>query len=529
MWNTSDFTVQNTTNVSDSFSYGDGNWEVLVLLPIMLFGITGNILVCMAVSMEKRLQSVTNYFLLSLAITDLLVSVVVMPFSMIHQFFGYWPFDYIVCDMYVTSDVLMCTSSILHLCTISLERYLAIRSPLSLRNKSKGVVLWKIVLVWASSLAITSPITILGIVDQKNVLNNKQCALTNEYFIIYGSTAAFFIPLGIMITTYGLTVRLLHKQSQLCNPSKDQEGEPMMRRSVSRRAKFRQRVKFEPRRTKSCPNKNCRDSNYSQYLRTRSVRECKHGAKSELDKLEMTPPSSPHLTVPDIGNDLDTISEENHNNGIDWRKSSLTGTTCSIISEDSPKRSILSSPLPHRSIRSNHSMNGSESPSPKRLKNLVSRHQLVLKATSILLLRKDQVSENEQSDKQSMSPRHDQDDVNTEHKASKVLGVVFGIFVICWAPFFIVNILTVLCHDCQFQPLLFTTFVWLGYVSSTLNPIIYTIFNKTFKMTFVKLLRCRYRTIQKSLRVRWHSRNGYQSTFRTHSYYSSDDKVESQL
>lgn len=89
MWNTSDFIFYNSSNisvnVSDTATY---NWEVLVLLPIMLFGIMGNILVCMAVSMEKRLQSVTNYFLLSLAITDLLVSVIVMPFSIIHQFFG---------------------------------------------------------------------------------------------------------------------------------------------------------------------------------------------------------------------------------------------------------------------------------------------------------------------------------------------------------------------------------------------------------------------------------------------------------
>jgi hypothetical protein len=93
MWNISDSTVPNKSNNSDTDAVDAVvyNWEVLVLLPIMLFGMTGNILVCMAVSMEKRLQSVTNYFLLSLAITDLLVSVIVMPLSIVHQFFGKFP------------------------------------------------------------------------------------------------------------------------------------------------------------------------------------------------------------------------------------------------------------------------------------------------------------------------------------------------------------------------------------------------------------------------------------------------------
>ena len=91
MWNLTGFSIQNDSNFTNTTMEMEYNFEVFVLLPIMLFGITGNILVCMAVSMEKRLQSVTNYFLLSLAITDLLVSVIVMPFSMIHQFFGkYW-------------------------------------------------------------------------------------------------------------------------------------------------------------------------------------------------------------------------------------------------------------------------------------------------------------------------------------------------------------------------------------------------------------------------------------------------------
>ena len=88
MWNFTGKHLQNDSNFTNTTQEMEYHFEVFVLVPIMLFGITGNILVCMAVSMEKRLQSVTNYFLLSLAVTDLLLSVIVMPLSMIHQFFG---------------------------------------------------------------------------------------------------------------------------------------------------------------------------------------------------------------------------------------------------------------------------------------------------------------------------------------------------------------------------------------------------------------------------------------------------------
>lgn len=49
---------------------------------------SGNILVCLAVSWERRLQNMTNYFLMSLAIADLLVSLLVMPLAMIVEMFG---------------------------------------------------------------------------------------------------------------------------------------------------------------------------------------------------------------------------------------------------------------------------------------------------------------------------------------------------------------------------------------------------------------------------------------------------------
>ena len=65
-----------------------GNWMLLLLSPVCLFGIGGNILAIMAISLERRLQNVTNYFLLSLAVTDLLVSLIVMPLSIINGVTG---------------------------------------------------------------------------------------------------------------------------------------------------------------------------------------------------------------------------------------------------------------------------------------------------------------------------------------------------------------------------------------------------------------------------------------------------------
>lgn len=82
--------------------------------------------------------------------------------------------------------------------------------------------------------------------------------------------------------------------------------------------------------------------------------------------------------------------------------------------------------------------------------------------------------------------------VANEQKASKVLGLVFFAFVICWTPFFILNIYFAACPTCYVSDTLVNVCLWLGYVSSTINPIIYTIFNRTFKAAFIKILKCDY-------------------------------------
>lgn len=76
---------------------------------------------------------------------------------------GYWPFGMIWCNIYVTCDVLACSASILHMCFISLGRYLGIRNPLGTRQSStKKLTSIKIALVWLLAMLISSSITVLG-------------------------------------------------------------------------------------------------------------------------------------------------------------------------------------------------------------------------------------------------------------------------------------------------------------------------------------------------------------------------------
>ena len=82
-------------------------------------------------------------------------------------------------------------------------------------------------------------------------------------------------------------------------------------------------------------------------------------------------------------------------------------------------------------------------------------------------------------------------DSKRERKAAKTLAIITGAFVMCWLPFFIMAILQPVCENCHFNKFVVSLFLWLGYFNSTLNPIIYTIFNLDFRRAFKKLVnRC---------------------------------------
>lgn len=70
-------------NGTDNAEETVNNWWALSALFLAAGTAAGNILVCLAICWERRLQNVTNYFLMSLAITDLMVAILVMPLGIL--------------------------------------------------------------------------------------------------------------------------------------------------------------------------------------------------------------------------------------------------------------------------------------------------------------------------------------------------------------------------------------------------------------------------------------------------------------
>lgn len=73
-----------------------------------------------------------------------------------------------------------------------------------------------------------------------------------------------------------------------------------------------------------------------------------------------------------------------------------------------------------------------------------------------------------------------------EKRAALMVGILIGVFVLCWIPFFLTELITPLC-SCHIPPIWKSVFLWLGYSNSFFNPLIYTAFNKNYNNAFRNL------------------------------------------
>ncbi|XP_053166735.1 D(1) dopamine receptor-like [Hemicordylus capensis] len=187
---------------------------------LVLSTLVGNTLVCLAVIRFRHLRSkVTNWFVLSLAVSDLCVALLVMPWKAVTEVAGgLWLFGSRFCDTWVAFDIMCSTASILHLCIISLDRYWAITSPFRYeRRMTQCLASAMIALAWTLSILISFIPVQLHWHKAKDwgppEPRLPRCdTRLNRPYAIASSLISFYIPVAIMMGTYTRIYRIAQAQ-----------------------------------------------------------------------------------------------------------------------------------------------------------------------------------------------------------------------------------------------------------------------------------------------------------------------------
>ncbi|XP_053711276.1 5-hydroxytryptamine receptor 4 [Synchiropus splendidus] len=214
----------------------------------------GNVLLVISIGFFKQLQSNTNFFVMSLAVADCLVGLMVMPYSMIRTIEGCWFFGGLFCKLHSSLDVMLCTASIFHLSCIAFDRYLAVCNPLVYTLKmSSARVAFLIVISWAVPILISFGPIMLGlhVVGVDVPVPQDVCVfLVNQIYAVMASLIAFYLPMAVMLMAYWKIFKVAKRQAQQISAMESQMAAGVGKDS-SKKQRHRNAMKRERKAAKT--------------------------------------------------------------------------------------------------------------------------------------------------------------------------------------------------------------------------------------------------------------------------------------
>ncbi|XP_051563954.1 cholecystokinin receptor-like [Myxocyprinus asiaticus] len=194
--------------------------RILLYALIFLLSVIGNLLIIVVLVVNKRMRTVTNSFLLSLAISDLMMAVFCMPFTLIPNLLEDFIFGAAMCKIVAyLMGVSVCISTF-SLVAIAIERYSAICNPLKSRAWQTRSHAYKVIaFTWVLSLLIMTPYPIFSTLVTFSKPNNITAHMcrhewpqneVEQAWCILLLFVLFFIPGVVMIIAYGLISRELY-------------------------------------------------------------------------------------------------------------------------------------------------------------------------------------------------------------------------------------------------------------------------------------------------------------------------------
>ncbi|KAG8430797.1 hypothetical protein GDO86_019993 [Hymenochirus boettgeri] len=198
--------------------------RILLYSIIFLLSVFGNTLIIIVLVMNKRLRTITNSFLLSLAISDLMVAILCMPFTLIPNLMENFIFGTVMCKATAYFMGLSVSVSTFNLVAISIERYSAICNPLKSRVwQTRSHAYRVIAATWVLSVILMIPYLVYNTTVpffKKDKKVGYQCRLVSPSQLVQQAwyvlllSILFFIPGVVMIVAYGLISRELYRGIQ---------------------------------------------------------------------------------------------------------------------------------------------------------------------------------------------------------------------------------------------------------------------------------------------------------------------------
>ncbi|XP_068753156.1 D(5)-like dopamine receptor [Montipora capricornis] len=239
--------MNKTTNATDIPEYESDDswwdWKTFLLafyIIVMIVTILGNSLVCITIYVYRGLHSPTNWFIASLAVSDLLYASASLPFRILSNVTIIQ--DVWICKAWIWLDMAFAAASIANLAVISVDRHLKITKPFVYRRKmTNRRSFLAIGGVWLYA-AILSTLAIIAWPGARGVRLSPHglCSNVNKTFYTVAIIVAFLFPLIVLVTCYSMILRTIwiqFKKVQHMTANFSSKEDRLTRKSVRREFK----------------------------------------------------------------------------------------------------------------------------------------------------------------------------------------------------------------------------------------------------------------------------------------------------
>ncbi|XP_017047133.1 5-hydroxytryptamine receptor 1B [Drosophila ficusphila] len=494
---------------------------VAVFLILILVTVVGNTLVILAVLTTRRLRTVTNCFVMNLAITDWLVGTCVMPPSVVLYITGTWRFGWILCDIWISLDILLCTGSILSLCAISLDRYLAVTQPLtySKKRRSKRLALLMILVVWITALSITCPPYLGWYEAGRHQAEFVDCRYNqNKGYVVFSAMGSFFIPLTVMLYVYVKIGYVLTSRRQRI--VRDANSERTADYDVDGDNFISESEHYHCTPTKWLPNRKSRWRFSSLHDTTNTTNNTTNTTSANLAKGQQSSVKcakcSTSTGTPGTGSGLPLADKADKTLTFKHQPTFYELVEVSRLSSLIHCSAIsckYGGPCIHSTPSGLHYVGTETSFSDTCLSSTSPGLEVTEKLEPESMAKSQQKQQQQQQQNQIHNHTHHhhhqqhgnhQGSQNHHHnhhhrmpmrvsttkrdsKTAKTLTIVMGGLIACWLPFFVYYLLIpFLPRPAVLEDLMFG-FTWIGWVNCAINPFIYAFYNPDFRTAFWRL------------------------------------------